>query len=291
VSEFFHAVIEHPFLRVALLSGLLASIACGVVGTYVVVRRITFIAGGIAHCVLGGLGAAWYLRVMHDWHVWIPWRGWEPLSPLHGALVAALLAAVIIGFVSLRARQREDTVIGALWAIGMALGIIFIQMTKGQQVDLMGYLFGSVLLVSTDDLWLLGGLDLLVVLIGVLCYNQLQAVCFDEEFARLRGLHVEFWYILLLCLTAITVVLLSSVVGIIMVIALLTLPVAIAGYLCKSLWQMMLAAAVLSTIFTASGLALSYSPDLPPGAVTILLAGLVYVLFMLGARWRRVGRA
>jgi len=282
--EFLHAIREQSFLQVALLTGLLASVACGMVGSYVVVRRITYLAGGIAHCVLGGLGAARYLAVVY---------GWSWLHPLIGAVVAALLAAVIIGYVSLRARQREDTVIGAVWAIGMALGVLFIARTPGYQVDLMSYLFGSILMVTSKELWLLVGLDVLVVAVGLVFYHPLLAVCFDEEFARLRGLQVELYYILLLCLTALTVVLLVSVVGIVMVIALLTLPVAVAGHFCKTLWQLMLVSALLSMILTTAGLALSYGPDLPAGATTILLAGLVYVLVMLAGRLPRArhGRA
>ena len=276
--EFLHAIREQSFLQVALLTGLLASVACGMVGSYVVVRRITYLAGGIAHCVLGGLGAARYLAVVY---------GWSWLHPLIGAVVAALLAAVIIGYVSLRARQREDTVIGAVWAIGMALGVLFIARTPGYQVDLMSYLFGSILMVTSKELWLLVGLDVLVVAVGLVFYHPLLAVCFDEEFARLRGLQVELYYILLLCLTALTVVLLVSVVGIVMVIALLTLPVAVAGHFCKTLWQLMLVSALLSMILTTAGLALSYGPDLPAGATTILLAGLVYVLVMLAGRLPR----
>jgi zinc transport system permease protein len=282
VLEFFQAVSRYSFLQVALLSGLLASVACGIIGSYVVVRRISYMAGGIAHCVLGGMGAARYLAVVHGWH-------W--LHPLHGAVTAALLAAVIIGVVSLRARQREDTVIGALWAIGMAAGVLFIARTPGYQEELMSYLFGNILMVTRDSLWLLVGLDALVVGVGLLFYNQLQAVCFDEEFARLRGISVEFYYILLLCLTALTVVLLVSVVGIVLVIALLTLPVAVAGHFCKTLWQLMLASALLSAAFTSLGLALSYGPDLPAGATTIVLAGAVYLLFVLASQFPRLRRA
>ncbi len=280
--EFFEALPKYSFLQVALLSGILASIACGVIGSYVVVRRISYMAGGIAHCVLGGMGAARYLAVVH---------GWTWCHPLYGAVVAALMAAVIIGLVSLRGRQREDTVIGALWAIGMALGVVFIARTPGYQEELMSYLFGNILMVTRDDLWLLAGLDVLVIGTGLLCYNQLLAVCFDEEFARLRGIRVEFYYILLLCLTALTVVLLVSVVGIMMVIALLTLPVAVAGYFCRTLWQLMLVSALLSMVFTSSGLALSYAPDLPPGATTILLAGAVYLLLVIVSRFYRPWRA
>ncbi|UCD64242.1 MAG: metal ABC transporter permease, partial [Candidatus Zixiibacteriota bacterium] len=133
MGEFLHAVANHSFMVNALLAGLLAGVACGVVGTYVVARRITYIAGGIAHSVLGGLGLARYLQTVHEWH-------W--LDPMYGAIVAALAAAVIIGWVSLRAREREDTVIGAIWAIGMAVGIIFITLTPGYNQDLMTYLFG-----------------------------------------------------------------------------------------------------------------------------------------------------
>ena len=281
MSEFLHAVGEHAFLRHALLAGVLAGIACGVVGSYVVVRRVTAIAGGIAHCVLGGLGAARYLEVVH---------GWDWLEPVHGAVVAAILAAVIIGVVSLRAREREDTVIGALWAVGMAVGILFISQTPGYNEDLMSYLFGNILLISAADLWLMAGLDMIVIGIGVVLYTQLQAVCFDEEFARLRGLNVELYYLLLLAMTALTVVLLVSVVGIVMVIALLTLPVAIAGHMARTLRQMMLYAALLSVAFTASGLALSYAPDLPAGATTIALAGMAYLLVLIGRGVARLVR-
>ncbi|MBU0640186.1 MAG: metal ABC transporter permease [Planctomycetes bacterium] len=275
MPEFFEALQHYSFLQFALLTGILASVSCGIVGSYVVVRRITYIAGGIAHCTLGGMGAARYFQAIH---------GWEWLHPLYGAAVAAVLAALIIGLVSLRSRQREDTVIGALWAIGMAVGILFITRTPGYNEDLMSYLFGNILMVSRQELWLMIGLDVLVVAVALLFYNQFLAVCFDEEFARLRGLAVDFYYLTLLCLTALTVVLLVSVVGIVMVIALLTLPVAIAARFCRTLWQMMILATLLSIVFTSAGLALSYGPNLPAGATTIVLAGAVYLLVILGAR-------
>jgi len=277
MGEFLRALAQHAFLQHALAAGALAGVACGVVGTYVVVRRISAIAGGIAHCVLAGLGAARYLQVVH---------GLENARPLYGAIVAALVAAVIIGLVSLHAREREDTVIGALWAIGMAVGVLFISRTPGYNQDLMGYLFGNILLVRSADLWLMVGLDAVVVAVALILYPQLQAVCFDEEFARLRGLSVELYYLLLLCLTALTVVLLTSVVGIVLVIALLTVPVAIAGHFTSTLRGMMVASTVLCILFTTAGLALSYGPDLPAGATTIALAGAVY-LAVLAFAWVR----
>jgi zinc transport system permease protein len=278
VLDFLSAVRSYPFLQYALLTGLLASVACGIVGTYVVARRITFIADAIAHCVLGGLGAARYLQVVY---------GWEGLHPLYGAVVAALVAALTIGLVSLRAQQREDTVIGAIWAIGMAVGILFIAATPGYDIDLMGYLFGNILMVSGHDLRLILGLDAAVMVLGFLFYNKFLAVCFDEEFARLRGVRVEFYFLLLLCLTALTVVLLVTVVGIVLVIALLTLPAAIAGHFARTMRQTMLLATGLSMAFTTAGLALSYGPDLPAGATIVVLAGAGYLLVVAWRLFRR----
>jgi len=278
VTEFLDAAANYAFVQYALLAGVLASVACGIVGTYVVVRRITYLAGGISHCVLGGLGAALYFQRVHGWH-------W--LTPLVGAIIAALAAAMIIGLVSLRAKQREDTVIGALWAVGMAVGVLFIAKTPGYSQDLMSYLFGNILMVSPGDLWLMAALDALVVVLGLVFYNQFLAVCFDEEFARVRGMRVEFYYLLLLGLTALTVVLLVTVVGIILVIALLTLPVAVAGHFARRLWQMMALATVFSILFTTAGLAISYKPDLPAGATIIVLAGAVYLVVLVLSRLLR----
>jgi len=275
MNEFLQALTAHAFLQRALLAGLLISLSCGIVGTYVVSRRITYIAGSVAHCVLGGMGAARYLQIVH---------GWNWLTPLYGALAAAVSAAVIIGLISLRAREREDTVIGALWAIGMAVGVLFISQTPGYSEDLMSYLFGNILVISSTDLWLIALLDVVVTVITLLFYRQLQAVCFDEEFSRLRGLRVEFHYLLLLCLTALTVVLLVTVVGIVMVIALLTLPAAMARFFSRSLWQMMLLATGFCAVLTTSGLAMSYGPDLPAGATIIVLAGAAYLLVSAGQR-------
>lgn len=273
MSEFARAVIEHSFLQYALVAGLLASVACGVVGGYVAARRMTYIAGGIAHSVLGGLGAARYLQVT---------QGWEWLHPLYGAVVAALLAALLIGVVSIRRRESEDTAISAIWAIGMAVGVLFIARTPGYAENLMSYLFGNILMVTPSNLWLLGILDAVVVVLGLLFYRQLLAISFDEEFARLRGINVEAYYLLLLCMTALTVVLLVTVVGLIMVIALLTLPVAVASRFSRSLLQVMLIAALLIALLTTAGLGVSYNADLPAGATIIVLTGLLY-LVVVGA--------
>jgi zinc transport system permease protein len=279
MGEFLTDLPRYPFLQHALLAGVLASVACGIIGSYVVTRKISYIAGSISHTVLGGLGAARYFQVVH---------GWDWFEPLYGAVLASLIAALAIGLVSMKARQREDTVIGALWAVGMAAGILFISQTPGYNEDLMSYLFGSILMVSAQDLWLIAGLDLLVVIIGALFYNQFLAICFDEEFARLRGIRVEGFYLLLLCMTALTVVLLVTVVGIIMVIAIITLPAAVAGEFTKRLWHMMLLSALLTVLFTTTGLALSYGPNLPAGATIIMIAGAAYLLSVVGVRLFRL---
>ena len=268
MTEFLVALAEHGFLQTALVAGLLASLGCGVMGSFVVVKRIGFLAGGIAHSVLAGMGAALYY-------------GFDPLT---GALGTAVLAALLIGWVRLNWKTQEDTLIGALWAIGMAVGILFISRTPGYSTDLMSYLFGNILLVPSRDLWVMVGLDILLLLVVGLFYRQFLAVAFDEEFARLRGVPVAFFYLLLLCLVAVTVVLLIRVVGLILVIALLTLPSAIAGQYVHSLGRMMLLATLLGAAFTTGGLALSYGPDLPVGPTIILLAGGVYLLSAVGTR-------
>ena len=257
----------HSFLQYALLGGLLVAVPCGVVGSYVVIRRISYIAGAISHSVLAGLGLVQYLRVVH---------GQQWLSPLGGAAAAALLSALVIGWVSLRLRQREDTVIGAVWAVGMAAGIVLISLTPGYAADLMSYLFGNILMLTPRDLWLIGGLGVAVVAVVTLFHKQLLAVCFDDEFASLRGVRTVRYHFLLLALTALTVVVLVSVVGIIMVIALLTLPAATANHLTRRLSHMMVVAGLLCALLTTAGLAASYGPDLPAGAVTILLTGILY---------------
>ena len=275
MREFLAALAGQGFLQSALAAGLLASIGCGLMGPYVVVKRIAFIAGGIAHSVLGGMGAALYFG----------------FSPLVGALLAAVLAALLIGWVRLRWRAEEDTLIGALWAIGMAVGLLFIAKTPGYQTDLMSYLFGNILLVPTESLWFMAGLDGLLLLLVLAYHRQFLAVAFDEEFARLRGIPVTFFYLLLLVMVAVTVVLLIQVVGLILVLALLTLPAAIAGHYVHSLGLMMLIATLIGGALNLAGLALSYGPDLPAGPTIILVAGGLYVSSALVSRFLARRRA
>lgn len=270
MSDLFNALVTQSFMQHALIGGLLASVACGIAGSYVVVKRIGYMAGGIAHAVLGGMGLAYFLG----------------RSPLAGAIITALLAALIIGWVGIYWRKQEDTAISALWAVGMASGVLLISATPGYNVDLMSYLFGNILMIPRQSLYLIFWLDLGIVLFVLMFYKQLLAVSFDEEFAELRQVPVKLFSLLLLCLVALTVVILIQVVGLIMVIALLALPAAIAGHFVTALGKMMLIAMALGVLFTSSGLALSYQYDLPSGAVTVLITGLVYLLSTLGkALW------
>ena len=272
MSTFIKDLIELPFLQNAILAGVLCSIGSGIVGTYVVLRRITYIAAAISHCVLGGLGAAKYLSVVY---------GWTWLKPVHGAVVTALLSALLIGWVSLKEKEREYIIISALWAVGMSMGVLFIYKTPGYNEDLMNYLFGNILMVSTEELYIIAILDIITIALTCVFYKQTVAVCFDEEYARTRGVNVEFYYLLMLCMTALTVVLTVNVVGIIMVIALLTLPVAISSKMFNRVWKIMLGATVLGIFFTSTGLMISYEPNLPSGAVTIVVAGIFYFITLL----------
>jgi zinc transport system permease protein len=224
-------------------------------------------AGGIAHSVLGGMGAALFFG----------------FAPLAGVLAAAIVAALLIGWIHLRGGDQEDSLIGAVWAIGMAIGVVFIASTPGYATDLMGYLFGNILMVGGSDLWLMAALDLLLILLVGLFFPHFLATSFDEEFARLRGVPVGLFYLLFLCLVALTVVLLVRVVGMILVIALLSMPAASAGHHVRTLQGMMLFASLFGLVASSSGLALSYSLDLPSGAVIILVAG---GLFLLSLTWR-----
>lgn len=279
MTDFFNAVCDPdiPFFRYALAVGLLASVSLGIVGSYVVTRRITYIAAAISHCVLGGIGAALYLNVV---------MGLAWCNPMHGAVVAALLAAVIIGLVSIYARQREDTVISAVWAVSMAVGLVFFHKTPGY-ADPMSYLFGNIYLISLQDVWMVAAMDLAVVVLGLGFYPKLLALCFDEEFAELRGVRVRLHYLMLLCLIALTVVLLVRVVGIVLVIALVTLPAAVASQFARKLWQMMAWAVLFCMAFITAGLAVSYPMEAPTGPVIILIAGATYLVVAVVVRLRR----
>lgn len=195
-----------------------------------------------------------------------------------GATAFTVLAALAMGEVSQRAKQREDTIIGIMWAVGMALGVIFVKLSPGYTGDLMSYLFGSILAVPLSDLYLILALDVVIVLVVLLFHDQFTLTAFDEEFAQVIGLKTRFYNQLLLVLIALTVVVMIRAVGIILVIALLTIPSATAALFTRSMTGMMVLSMVLSAIFTMGGLFISYIFDLPSGATIILLSALGFLL-------------
>jgi zinc transport system permease protein len=275
--SFFEALQTNPILFSALLAGLAASVVSGIIGSYVVVKRIVFMSGSISHAVLGGIGFALWLERA---------KGYSWISPLYGALVTALLSALIIGWIYLYYKEREDTVIAALWSIGMAIGIVFIAQTPGSNVELTNFVVGNILWVSTSDLIILLSLDLFVCAAVFFLYNRFLAICFDEEQARLQGVSVNALYMLLLMLIAIAVVLLIQVVGVILVMTMLTIPPAIANLVTTKLSRMMFLAMLLSMFFCIVGMGMAYHLDWPGGATIALTAGLTYASALLLSRIR-----
>jgi len=266
------------------IAGLLASVACGIIGTYVVVKRIVFVSGGIAHATFGGVGMAYLIQSTLAW-TWF--------DPLLGALVFALGAALIMGSDWMKSRMREDSTIGALWAVGMALGVLFISMvdrTKVRVQDPMSILFGNILLIRSSDLLIMGLLVVVILVITFLLFKDLQILTFDEEFAKIAGINVQLLNLLLLSLIAFTTVILIKVVGVILIIAMLTIPPSIAGLFTNRLSSMMALATVVGLSLTFLGEIASLQLDLPPGATIITTMGIAFIaaLVLAGVRGRVV---
>lgn len=262
--------LQFEFMRNALFAGILVSIACGIIGSYVVVNRTVFISGGIAHAAYGGIGLGYLLGI----------------DPIWTALPFSLAAALAMGFIQQRTRQYADTLIGVLWAIGMALGIIFIDLTPGYTADLMSYLFGSILAVPRSSVMAMFILDVVIILLFYIFYKEFLAISFDEEFAKVLNVPIEAFYFLQLGLTALTVVVTMRVVGLIMVIALLTIPAAISIQFTTKLHHMMILSSVLGVVFTLIGLYLSYIFNLTSGATIIMVAGISFLLSVVFERYR-----
>lgn len=258
-------LLQYEFVRNAIAAGILASIACGIIGVYVVVKRIVFISGGIAHASFGGIGLGYYLGI----------------NPILGVLPFSIASALSMGWVSKRSRLPEDTAIGILWALGMSIGIILVSLTPGYAPDLMTYLFGNILTVPFSDIVLMLILDAVILVVVYSFYKEFLALCFDEEFATVRGVAAERLYLVLLCLIALTVVVLIRVVGVILVIALLTIPAAMSRQFTSNLKKMMLLSIIFGAVFSSGGIWLSYMFDVPSGATIVLVMSVVYLLYSL----------
>ena len=275
ITMFFRDLAEFRFLQHALVAILLVSLPAGLMGSWVVVRRNTYVAGAISHCILGGIGLAVYLRGAHG----VTW-----LTPALGASLAAVGAAVLVGWVTLSGRLRTDSVLSAVWAVGMALGVSFMAMTPGYHADLMSYLFGNILMVGESGLWTMAVLNVVVAVPMVLCHNRLLAIGFNAEMAYLHGVSVKFYELLFMVLTALTIVIMVQVVGIVLALALLTLPAATAGLIARSFKAMIALAVGLVFASSLGGLVISYAHDLPTGATIVELAALVYVIAAVSVR-------
>jgi zinc transport system permease protein len=265
--EVFHS----EFMRNALLAGLLTSVACGIIGTLIVVNRIVFISGGIAHAAYGGIGLAFFLKI----------------PPLAGAAGFALVIAMIMSAVTLNNKQRADTVVGVLWAVGMAMGIILVDLTSGYSVDLMSYLFGSILAVPRSDLFMMIVVDIGVLILVAAFYNGFLAMSFDEEFAKAMGVRVAVLYYVLLGMIALSVIMLIRIVGLILVIALLTIPPFIAEKFCRSLKAMMVVSVFLNCLFSLVGLWFSYTLNLTSGATIIMVAAAFFFASVIYEQGRK----
>lgn len=255
-------ILQYEFMRNALIASVLVSVACGIVGTYVVVRKIVFISGGISHAAFGGIGLGYLLGI----------------NPIVAALPFSVVSAVAIGVISKKTKIAEDTAIGVLWPVGMALGILFIHLSPGYAPDLFSYLFGNILTVPRVDLVMMVILDLIIVVVVIVFYKEFLAMSFDEEFSTVVGVPTQSLYLLLLCLVGLSVVVLIRVVGIILVIALLTMPAAMSRFFTHDMKRLVLLSIGAGMAATVSGLFLSWVLDLPSGATIVLVLGMGMVL-------------
>jgi len=257
--------LQYEFIQNAIIAGLLVSICAGIIGSLIIVNRMVFLAGGIAHTSYGGIGLAVYFSF-----------------PIFlGASLFSVLAALLMAFVTLNQRDKIDIFIGLIWAVGMAIGIIFVDMTPGYNVDLMSYLFGSILAVTHEDIQYMGILLGFTIFIVTFFYREILAISYDSDYALLRGINVKFFYTLILVLSALVIVIAIKVVGLILVIALLTIPVYMASSLSNTLASMMIISGFFACIFTLCGLYISYMYDITSGASIIITAATGLILFLL----------
>ncbi len=263
--DFFADIFEYRFLANALLAALLTGICCGIVGTYMVVRRLVFLGGGITHSSFGGIGLAYFLG----------------FNPLWGAAIFATLSAIGIEAASHRGEVREDSAIGIMWSVGMALGILFIYLTPGYAPNLMNFLFGNILTVTTANLHLLMVLALLLVVLFLIWHRQVMFVAFDREYAESQGIPTAIVAYSVAILTAITIVLSIRAIGIVMLISLLTIPPVIANSLSGSYRRITWWSVLIAIVGNIAGLMMSYLLDVPAGAATIFLLSVVLIVVKL----------
>ena len=246
-------------------ASILISIAVGIIGSLITINKNSFIAGSIAHGSFGGVGIGIYLGAS---------------ILLFTSLFGALLA-IILAYITLKIPHRSDAIIGAIWAIGMSIGIIFIDLTPGYSGGVISYLFGSILTISNEDIYMMIGVDIVLVLFIMLFYNQVLLLSYDKEFAKIQGLNVAFLHTILLILISQTIVMSVRAIGLILIIALFTLPPFIAEKFTKSLKGMMILSSILSVVFMVGGIFISFYADISATATIILLATFGFLISFL----------
>lgn len=256
-------------LVMPLLAAAAASVACGTVGSITLVRRSTYVAGAVSHSVLAGLGIAQYLSVV---------QGMTWFSPTAGALLTAIAAALFVSRMQTGKTGVNDAALSAVWVVGMAVGMAFLNATPGYQGDLMNYLFGSILLVSSADILTMAALDAVIITAAVLCWRGIMSVCFNSELALARGVRARFFETVIALVTALAVVLLVRIVGIVLVIALLTLPAMAARQFVRRMVPLQILSSVFAFISIVAGLAVSWHADCQPSPPIVFSAGVLAVL-------------
>jgi zinc transport system permease protein len=268
----FTDIIQYPFMQRAFIIGTIAAVPLGLIGTFVVVRRIGYLAGAIAHCALGGIGIGLYLQYVLSATIAAAF-----LPPTVTALTVTVLSALFIGIISIQGKEREDTLIGAVWVISLALGLILLDKTPGN-ANISSFLFGEITLLTPGDVYVTLALSGVVLALVLIFFQRLEAVCFDAEFAQLRGIHTAWYFQLLLVLTAVTVVLFVRIIGIILLIAMLTLPAATACRFAKRLFPIACLAVLFGMAASWIGLILSVRFSLPAGSAIVLTAAVFYIV-------------
>ena len=256
---------KYQFFINSLIAAVFTSLSCGIIGTYVVSKRIVFISGGISHASFGGIGLGYFLGI----------------NPIIGAAGFAVISSLGIEFISKKSDLRKDSIIGILWAFGMAVGIFFIFITPGYSPNLMSYLFGNILSVSNFDIYLMALLNMAIILFFILLYKEILFIAFDEEYAISQRLPVKFVNYILLCLIALTIVVNIRIVGIILVISLLTIPQAIAGLFSKNFKNIIFLSIVFALLSSISGLFISYQLNIPSGASIIFSSIILFIILKI----------
>ncbi len=287
MTSFFRDMVHNPLLAPGLAAGLLASIACGVIGPYVVTRRIVFLAGAVAHIAVGGVGAALFLRTVFPGG----WGWLGPKAPLYGAALAALAAAVGLAIVHQRAGHSLDTLIGALWSVGMATGVLLVKFTPGYQSELLSYLFGNIAMVDWSDVRLLALVDAVILGVVLAFHKRFLAICLDEEQAALQGIGVLWTHMVLLCLVALTVIALTQIVGLILVIALLSLPAATAACFVARMGPLLFASTLLCAVLATVPRIAVYGTRIGPESAVVLAAAGAYLAALCLRRLRAARKA